>query len=394
MSPEFEILAIAIVTAVAAALPGVLLVLRRMALVSDAISHSILPGIAIAFFLTHDINSPLLVVAAAATGVVTVALIEAINRSRLVPEDAAIGLVFPALFALGVILISRYAGDVHLDTDAVLLGELAFAPFDRLTVGDVDLGPVALWSMGGILLLNLVFVVVWFKELKLATVDAGLAAVLGFSPALIHYGLMSIVSVTAVGAFSAVGSILVVALMIAPPATAYLLVERFGPMLWTSAAVAAAGAVVGSVFAFALDVSIAGSMAAASGVLFAAALLAAPRRGIVAQMRRRTAQRLEFGTRMLLVHLLHHEHTPAARQECHPATLHRHLRWTEGHTRHVVRHAESKGLVDTVGELVALTGAGRDLGQDAVVGEGAVPAVRPAAASVKSRYNEKSGGIE
>jgi manganese/zinc/iron transport system permease protein len=293
MSPELEILAIAIVTAVAAALPGALLVLRRMALVSDAISHSILPGIAIAFFLTHDLSSPLLVVAAAATGVVTVALIEAINRSRLVPEDAAIGLVFPALFALGVILISRYAGDVHLDTDAVLLGELAFAPFDRLTVGGVDLGPVSLWSMVGILLLNLVFVVVWFKELKLATVDAGLAAVLGFSPALIHYGLMSMVSVTAVGAFSAVGSILVVALMIAPPATAYLLVERFGPMLWTSAAVAAAGAVVGSVFAFAFDVSIAGSMAAASGVLFAAALLAAPRRGIVAQMRRRTAQRLD-----------------------------------------------------------------------------------------------------
>jgi manganese/zinc/iron transport system permease protein len=368
MSPELEILAIAIVTAVAAALPGALLVLRRMALVSDAISHAILPGIAIAFFLTHDLSSPLLVVAAAATGVVTVALIEAINRSRLVPEDAAIGLVFPALFALGVILISRYAGGVHLDTDAVLLGELAFAPFDRLIVRGVDLGPVALWSMGGILLINLVFIVTWFKELKLATVDAGLAAVLGFSPALIHYGLMSIVSVTAVGAFSAVGSILVVALMIAPPATAYLLVERFAPMLWTSAAVAAAGAVLGSVFAFALDVSIAGSMATASGVLFAAALLAAPRRGIVAQVRRRAVQRLEFGTRMLLVHLLHHENTPAAPQECHPATLHRHLRWTEGHTRQVMRHATAHGLADMSGELLVLTESGRDLAQFAVVG--------------------------
>jgi len=369
MSPELEITAIAIVTAVAAALPGALLVLRRMALVSDAISHAILPGIAIAFFLTHDLSSPLLVVAAAATGVVTVALIEAISRSRLVPEDAAIGLVFPALFALGVILISRYAGDVHLDTDAVLLGELAFAPFDRLTVGSVDLGPIALWSMGGILIINLVFVVIWFKELKLATVDSELAAVLGFSPALIHYGLMSIVSVTAVGAFSAVGSILVVALMIAPPATAYLLVERFGPMLWTSAAVAAAGAVAGSVFAFALDVSIAGSMAAASGVLFVAALLAAPRRGIVAQVRRRSVQRLEFGTRMLVVHLLHHESTPAARRECHPATLHRHLRWTEGHTRHVIRHAVSDGLVEMSDELLVLTEPGRDLAQYAVVGD-------------------------
>ena len=368
MSPELEITVIAIVTAVASALPGALLVLRRMALVSDAISHAILPGIAVAFFLTHDLSSPLLVVAAAATGVVTVALIEAISRSRLVPEDAAIGLVFPALFALGVILISRYAGDVHLDTDAVLLGELAFAPFDRLTVGGVDVGPVALWSMGGILLLNLIFVVIWFKELKLATVDSELAAVLGFSPALIHYGLMSIVSVTAVGAFSAVGSILVVALMIAPPATAYLLVERFGPMLWTSAAVAAVGAVAGSVVAFALDVSIAGSMAAASGVLFAGALLAAPQRGVVAQMRRRAVQRLEFGTRMLLVHLLHHEHTPAERRECHPATLHRHLRWTEGRTRQVIRHATADGLVEVAGDLLVLTEPGRHLAQFAVVG--------------------------
>jgi len=373
MIPELEILVIAVLTAVAAAIPGSLLVLRRMALVSDAISHAILPGIVIAFFLTHDLSSPLLVVAAAATGVVTVALIESVKRSRLVPEDAAIGLVFPALFALGVILISRYAGDVHLDTDAVLLGELAFAPFDRLVVGDVDLGPVALWSMGGILLLNLGFIGVWFKELKLATVDAGLAAALGFSPVLIHYGLMSMVSMTAVGAFSAVGSILVVALMIAPPATAYLLVERFGVMLWASAAVAASGAIIGCGVAFALDVSIAGSMASASGVLFAAALLAAPQRGIVAQMRRRAVQRLEFGTRMLLVHLLHHEHTPAARRECHPATLHRHMRWTEGHTRHVIRHAESEGLVDTSGELVALTDAGRRLGQHAVVGEIADP---------------------
>jgi manganese/zinc/iron transport system permease protein len=232
----------------------------------------------------------------------------------------------------------------------------------------VDLGPVALWSMGGILLLNLGFVAIWFKELKLATVDAGLAAALGFSPVLIHYGLMSMVSVTAVGAFSAVGSILVVALMIAPPATAYLLVERFGPMLWASAAVAASGAIIGCGAAFALDVSIAGSMATASGVLFAAALLAAPQRGVMAQVRRRSAQRLEFGTRMLLVHILHHEHTALARQECHPETLHRHLRWTEGHTRQVIRHARSEGLVELSDELLVLTEAGRDVAQYAVVG--------------------------
>ncbi len=370
MSADLEILLIAVVTAVACALPGTFLVLRRLALVSDAISHAILPGIVVAFFLTGDLNSPLLLLAAGATGVLTVALIEAINRSRLVSEDAAIGLVFPALFAIGVILVSRYAGNVHLDTDAVLLGELAFAPFDRLVVVGVDVGPAALWSMGGILLLNLVIIGIAFKELKLATVDAGLAATLGFSPVLLHYGLMTMVSVTAVGAFNAVGSVLVVALMIAPPATAYLLVERFKPMLWLSALIAAAGAVGGYALAWLLDVSIAGSMATAFGVLFGAALLFSPSRGVVAQVRRRVAQRLDFGTSLLLVHLLHHEHLPEATEECRLATLHRHLRWSESHTRQVVRQAMSERLVEHAGELLALTSTGRDQAQHAIIGGG------------------------
>ena len=125
-------------------------------------------------------TTPLLLLAAAATGVLTVVLIEALIRTRLVPEDASIGIVFPALFSIGVILISRGASGVHLDTDAVLLGELAFAPFHRLTVAGVDLGPAALWSMGTILVVNAALVVLAWKELKLATVDASLAALLGF----------------------------------------------------------------------------------------------------------------------------------------------------------------------------------------------------------------------
>jgi manganese/zinc/iron transport system permease protein len=365
-----EILLIAVVTAVAAALPGTYLVLRRLALVSDAISHAILPGIVVAFFVTGDLSSPLLVAAAAATGVLTVALIEAISRSRLVPEDAAIGLVFPALFALGVVLVSRYAGDVHLDTDAVLLGELAFAPFDRFVVAGRDLGPVALWTMSGILLINLAFIAAVYKELKLATVDAGLAAALGLSPALLHYGLMTVVSITAVGAFSAVGSILVVALMIAPPATAYLLAERFAPMLGLSALTAAIAAVTGYGMAYLLDVSIAGSMATMSGVLFGLAFLLAPQRGLVVQMRRRATQKLEFGISMLLVHLLHHEHGPEAAEECRRTTLTRHLRWSEGFTRQVVRQAGARDLVEPAGELVALTAVGRERAQRAVVGRG------------------------
>jgi manganese/zinc/iron transport system permease protein len=370
MTAEFEILTIAVVTAVASALPGTYLVLRRTAMVSDAISHAILPGIVIAFFVTHDLNSPLLLVAAAATGVLTVVLIEALIRSRLVPEDAAIGIVFPALFSIGVILISRAASDVHLDTDAVLLGELAFAPFHRLNIAGVDCGPTALWSMGTILVVNTVLVLVAWKELKLATVDPGLAALLGFQPLVIHYGLMSMVSVTAVGAFDAVGSILVVALMIAPPATASLLAERLATVIGLATVVAAVGAVLGWAAALALDVSIAGAIAAAAGLLFALTFLLAPHRGLLAQARRRKSQRMDFAIRMLLVHLLHHEGTSEAAEECREAGLHRHLGWRESWTRKVVGRAERRALVARSDELLLPTASGRRLADEAVVGFG------------------------
>ena len=182
LQAQIEIILIAAVVARVCALIGSFLVLRRMALMSDAISHAILFGIVLMFFVVESTTSPLLILAATLTGLLTVALVEALNRTQLVKEDAAIGLVFPLLFSIGVILISRYAANVHLDVDAVLLGELAFAPFNRLIVAGLDIGPQALWLAIGVGLLNLAFVVIFYKELKLATFDAGLAAALGFSP--------------------------------------------------------------------------------------------------------------------------------------------------------------------------------------------------------------------
>ena len=149
---QIEIQLIAAIVAIACAIPGVFLVLRKMALISDAISHSILPGIVIGFLFTEDLNSPWLILLAAITGVITVILVEAIQKTGLVKEDTAIGLVFPALFSIGVILIAKNANDVHLDVDAVLLGELAFAPFDRLLISGIDIGPKSLWVMGVILI--------------------------------------------------------------------------------------------------------------------------------------------------------------------------------------------------------------------------------------------------
>jgi len=364
---QLEIQAIAAVTAVGCSLVGVFLVLRRMAMMSDAISHAILLGIVVAFFVVGDITSPLLVVAAAATGLLTVGLVEMLHRTRLVREDAAIGLVFPALFSLGIILISRYAGDVHLDTDVVLLGELAFAPFDRLIVGETDIGPKHLYLMGGITLVNLLFIAAFFKELKLATFDAGLAAALGFSPALIHYSLMGMVSLTVVGAFDAVGLILVVALMVGPPATAYLLTDRLPRLIALSCLFGVVAAVSGYWMAHWLDTSIAGCIATMVGIVFGIVYLAAPQRGLVAVARRRALQKWEFAQTMLAIHLFQHEGLPEAATECRPEHLQDHLRWEPAFAKRVVNIATDQGLVIQHGELLVLTDNGRALAEQAMV---------------------------
>lgn len=363
-SGQIEILLIASVTAAACALPGVFLVLGRKALVSDAIGHSVLLGIALGFLLVGSTTSPLLLLAATLSGVLTVALVELVARTQLVKEDAAIGLVFPALFSVGVIIVSRYADGVHLDTDAVLLGELAFAPFDRLEAWGWDFGPTSLVVMSVILVVDALAVLVLWKELKLATFDAALATALGLAPAVVHYGLMTLLSVTAVGAFNAVGSILVVALVVTPAAVAYLLTDRLAVMTALAVGIGVSCAVGGYWLAYALDASIAGSIAAMCGGAFLLAWVAAPGRGLLALRARRRRQRLEFAQAMLAVHLANHEQGPEAEQESTLEHLGRHLRWAPAFAERVVRGAERRGLVVARGGSLALTESGRSLARE------------------------------
>jgi manganese/zinc/iron transport system permease protein len=213
--------------------------------------------------------------------------------------------------------------------------------------------------MGGILLLNVLFITLFYKELKLATFDAGLAAALGFAPAFIHYGLMTVVSITAVGAFDAVGSILVVALMIAPPVTAYLLTDSLPRMIGLSALIGAIGAIAGFWLASALDASIAGSMATVLGLLFALDYLFAPQRGLVAQARRRRSQRWSFAQTALAIHLLHHQGRPDEAEECSVEHLHEHLRWDPEFAQRVVRQSERAGYIERQNGDLQLTENGR-----------------------------------
>ena len=361
-SAQLEIQIIASLVAVACAVPGTFLVLRKMAMISDAISHSILPGIVLGFFITHDLNSPLLIVMAACSGILTVILVEYIQKTGLVKEDTAIGLVFPALFSIGVILIAKNANDVHLDVDAVLLGELAFAPFDRFMVNGTDLGPKSLWIIGIILMITFGLLFAFFKELKVSTFDKGLAASLGFSPALIHYGLMSVSSVTTVGAFEAVGAILVVALMIAPPAAAYLLTTNLKKMISLAAIFGVFSAISGYWVAHWLDASIAGSITTVLGLVFFLVYLFAPNKGIIAVFYREKQQRLKVSLLTFLLHLKNHNE----KEERHVNHLNEHINWQKVRSQKVLDLAVKNNMVIIENAIVSLTEKGDNFTSKAI----------------------------
>ncbi|GAA4270949.1 metal ABC transporter permease [Aquimarina gracilis] len=354
-SAQIEIQLIASLVAIACAIPGTFLVLRKMALITDAISHSILPGIVIGFFITHDLSSPLLIIMAAASGVLTVVLVEFIQKTGLVKEDTAIGLVFPALFSIGIILIAKNANDVHLDVDAVLLGELAFAPFDRLNVGDTDLGPKSLWIIGSILIITLSLLIAFFKELKISTFDAGLASALGLSPVVMHYGLMTVSSITTVGAFDAVGAILVIALMIAPAAIAYLLTNDLKKMLVLAILFGVGSAIAGYWVAHILDASISGSMTTVLGLLFLLVYLFAPERGLFSVLYRQRQQRIEVLLLTFLLHLRNHKEE----EERHVKHLNEHINWQKVRSKSVLDLAIKNNMITIDSDIVSLTKKGK-----------------------------------
>ncbi len=361
-SAQLEIQVIASLVAIACAIPGTFLVLRKMAMISDAISHSILPGIVIGFFITQDLNSPLLILLAALTGVLTVIFVEKIQQTKLVKEDTAIGLVFPALFSIGVIMIAKYANDVHLDIDAVLLGELAFTPFDRLFYDGMDIGPKSMWVIGTILIVTILLLIAFYKELKISTFDAGIATSLGFSPAIIHYGLMSVASITTVGAFDAVGAILVVVLMIAPAAAAYLLTTNLTKMILLACFFGVFSAIAGYWSANYLDASIAGSIATMLGLVFLIVYLFAPSKGLIAVLYREKQQRIEVSLITFILHLKNHNEL----EERHVNHLNEHINWQKVRSKTVLNLALKNNLVTINNSVVELTAKGNDFTTKAI----------------------------
>jgi len=285
---DFWILLTAILAASACALVGSFLVLRKQAMLSDAISHAVLPGIVIAFLLTSSRNTFPMLIGAGAFGLLTVYLTDKLHSQGRIMHDSSMGIVFTTLFAIGVILISLFATSVDLDLDCVLYGEIAYVPWDTWTFRGLEMGPRPVWILGFVLLINLVFVITSFKELQIYSFDKELALSMGIPLGLIHYGLMGTVSFSTIAAFESVGAILVVALIIVPPATAYLLTTDLRKMIVLSVIIGILSAITGYLMAFGLNVSISGSMAVMTGVFFALAFLFSPLDGVISRKFRKT----------------------------------------------------------------------------------------------------------
>jgi manganese/zinc/iron transport system permease protein len=268
MSIILEIFLILVFTGAACSLVGTFLVLRKNVVLCDAVSHTALLGIVLAFFITRDLSSPFLLAGATLIGVATAYLTESLENARFAASDASTGVAYTFLFAVAVFLISKYSNSAHLDTDAVLLGEAAFATFERLKIFSVDVGAKAVYASATVLVLNAAFITMFFKELKLSTFDKTLAACFGFRPRALSYALITLVCLTCAASFSAVGSVLVIALMSAPPATALLLTNDLKRVLLLGVLIAVINSTLGFALALALDVSIAGTIASISGLTF------------------------------------------------------------------------------------------------------------------------------
>lgn len=352
----FPLLA-AVLAAMCCGLLGNFLVLRKLSLMGDAMSHSVLPGLVIAFMLTGSRTAPVMFIGATLAGIATVVLVELIKRLGRVESGAAMGVVFSVLFALGVLLIERAARNTDLDADCVLHGQLESlvwwegpASWSGVALGGlVEAAPPQIWTLVITCGLTIALVVALYKELRLAAFDPALATAQGFNATLLHYLLMVFVAGATVAAFEAVGSILVIAMLIVPAATARLLTDRLAPQLVASVVVAIAAAVLGYMGSIAVphafdkpEVNAAGSMAMMLGVLLSLAAFCGPRYGILATMIRRSRMSRRIELDDLLGRLYRQEEAKAA---------------VVPSPQRAIKRARRRGLVSPDG--LALTDEGR-----------------------------------
>lgn len=268
---------------------GVFLILRKMAMMADAIGHTVLLGIVMAYLITRELTGMHMLIGAILAGLLTAFLVQWFH-SRGVQQDASIGIVFTTLFAIGVILIATSVGNAHLDVKHALMGEITFVPWNLIELPLVGEIPQATALLLLVLCIVLIFIIAFYKEWKITSFDPALAASLGIPVLAMHYLFMGLVSITTVASFDAVGAIMVVAMLITPAASAYLWTDRLSVMLALSSVFGVVSAITGYYIAAWIDTSISGSMAFATGLVFLFSFILSPTHGLVSKYIRPTAK--------------------------------------------------------------------------------------------------------
>lgn len=357
---------ILLLTALSASGIGTFLTLRCLSMITDAISHSVLLGIVLAYFVTKDLDSPFLVVGATVFGLITVYAIESLANSGLVKNDDAVGIIFPLFFALAVILISRYASNVHLDVDVVLMGEVILAPLNTMNFFGLEV-PKALVYSSFTFILNSIFIAVFFKELKITTFDPDFASLSGFPSTFLFYTLMTLASLTAVVSFNSVGAILVISFFIAAPATAFLISKDLKVMLILSGVFSLVNSLLGFLIGNWLNVSISGMTASIAGLVFILVWLF-NREGVITQIYKRREDKKDFKAYLMLLHIGNHSGTAVEKQELSFNTINEHLNWTKEEATEIADYLSTKDFISANKgkQIYELTDNGRSKYQELV----------------------------
>jgi manganese/zinc/iron transport system permease protein len=258
------------VVACTSAILGSFLVLRKKAMVGDAISHSVLPGIVLAYLVAESRASWVMLIGAAIFGVLTNVIIEFLNKKAKLAADASIGITFTWLFAIGVILLAYFtAGGIDLDQECVLFGEIALINLDKVMVGgDYYLGPMAFWFIFPVFIIVILYTIFGMKGLKVTSFNEDFSASIGLNNSFWNYSLMGLVSLSTVMSFESVGAILVVGFLVIPPASAYLITQKLTRMILLACVFGVLSSIIGFYFAKYYNLSISGSIVCVSGAIF------------------------------------------------------------------------------------------------------------------------------
>lgn len=376
----------AALAAMSCTLPGLWLVLRQQSMMGDALSHTVLPGVVISFLFGQWLHTSgwisstqlaafepvLLVTGAIVIGILTAILTEAVQKLGQVESNAALGVVFTSLFALGLLLIRLTADNIHLDPDCVLFGQLELAVWETVPVFGIQV-PVAALTNGALLLINSLLILLFFKELRIAAFDPAMATSVGIPAGVVHYIMTGMTAAAVVTAFTSVGSILVVAILIVPAASALLLSDRLPRVIGISLLIAAASSAIGHVMAKSLpsmifsrlgypevhDAGTPGMVAGACGIFFVLALFFSPQSGLLGRWIGRLAFTFKMATDDVLATLYRFAEGPdhrGARVE----EVHENAAWIPGWVwRLVLWRLRSRGLV-TGDHVLELTTTGRE----------------------------------